>query len=360
MNASTDPLETRLRALPAALVLTAADARAVSALQAFPTEPARRRLARRSFPIAGVAVALVGIVLINVVAAYFAPAYGRALASSSLGPVSTRLLAAFGLDDGDVTAVGDSVTSAGHTVRLVAGYADGLRTVLFIEVDGWGVRSYPKAEPPPGQYAPLMDSATMTDQFGHRYALASVGQTGYVTTYRPLVWPASSVGARLTVHISSLSAGWMYPPGEVPAAISGSWTLHATLFSSPLLRLPLPARVVVPEATYTFTTVEASRTTIVIGWKVGGPAVDAFNRTWKPGPTGPTAEYRRLARDYFKPQLFDAAGNAMALSVSGYTFTQGKPAVGEMTMFIPGPGRYRLQLGDALTDVSDQVWITVP
>jgi hypothetical protein len=41
----------------------------------------------------------------------------------------------------------------------------------------------------------------------------------------------------------------------------------------------------------------------------------------------------------------------------GITFT--KPASGEITVFIPGPGRYRIQLGGALT-ADQQRWIVVP
>jgi hypothetical protein len=44
----------------------------------------------------------------------------------------------------------------------------------------------------------------------------------------------------------------------------------------------------------------------------------------------------------------------------GYEFPTNEPAAGHMTAFVPGPGRYRLQFGDALTGMGDQRWIVVP
>jgi hypothetical protein len=46
------------------------------------------------------------------------------------------------------------------------------------------------------------------------------------------------------------------------------------------------------------------------------------------------------------------------LSDWGITYT--KPAAGEITVFIPGPRRYRIQLGGALTADDLQRWIEVP
>jgi hypothetical protein len=65
-------------------------------------------------------------------------------------------------------------------------------------------------------------------------------------------------------------------------------------------------------------------------------------------------------RDYFAPKLFDGAGKEMSKWEWGYTFPNNQRGVGDMTAFVPGPGRYRIQFGDALTDLADQRWIVVP
>src|SRR5260370_16308336 len=93
----------------------------------------------------GVAMAVGAVVLLNLVAAYYAPTYRRAIADApGIGGPSSKILAATGLSAGDVTSFNDSASSAGHTVRLGAGYADGLRTVLFISIDGKGLVGDPK------------------------------------------------------------------------------------------------------------------------------------------------------------------------------------------------------------------------
>ena len=100
---------------------------------------------------------------------------------------------------------------------------------------------------------------------------------------------------------------------------------------------------------------------------VDGPALDRANELWAAGgsrtdppipPAPPTAEAQQLQRDYFWPQVFDASGRSVQLSMWGITLT--KPAAGEVTAFIPGPGRYRIQLGDALAADDQQRWIVVP
>ena len=49
----------------------------------------------------------------------------------------------------------------------------------------------------------------------------------------------------------------------------------------------------------------------------------------------------------------------MTIGEWGFEFPTNKPAAGHMTAFVPGPGRYRIQLGDALTSLDDQRWIIV-
>ena len=364
--ATDEAIESRLRSLPASLTFGADDARAMGRILdlKFPVQAGSRRivLRRRPWVRAGSAVAaLATLVLINLLACYFAPIYGRALADApGIGAPSSKILAAFGLTAGDVVLFNDSSTSSGHTLRMVAGFADGLRSVLFVSVDGKGVNDDPKGYGMnPGEYA--LSEYTVTDQFGHTYE-GNLLSTANLISLQPLVWPASKVGARLTLHVTSLEALWLRKYNSLP----GDWTLHATLVAEPAHTLPLPAAVHSPQASYTFTSIVSSTSTLSIRWKVAGPAVDEMNRLWAAGgdrtnpsvrPAPPSAQQMALEAAYFFSRLFDAAGHPVQVILWGITFTS--PATGELTAFIPGPGRYRFQFGDALTADELQRWIVV-
>jgi hypothetical protein len=309
-------------------------------------------------------VAVIAILLINVVAAYFAPKYERALADSGAGPISQRLLSAVGLKAGDVTAVGDSATSAGHTLKLVGAYADGLRTVLFLTIDGAGVSGNPKQYGlHPGDWSLNYDDMTLTDQFGHSYGGAGLGGPTDLQ-FQPLAWPASDVGGRLTLHITGIWAMWKgleQGPSKVidPEANTthGDWSLHVTLISAPYHTIALPAPVHTPMADYMFSGISASETEMVVHWTVGGPAADQARDLQSVPPslnTDPMAN--PLMRDYFAPRVFDAAGAELQMQDWGFTWPNTGPALGEMTVFINGPGRYRIQLGPAV----DPRWVDVP
>jgi hypothetical protein len=365
--ATLEEIDERLRSLPETLVLDPEDVRAMAGIvelrfatkRAANTKAASRRGLMR---LGAVGAAIAVVVLVNLVAAYYAPTYSRALADApGIGGPSSKILAAFGLSAGDVTSVNDTATSSGHTLRLTAGYADGLRTVLFVSIDGKGLEGNPKGYGMnPGDYG--LSNYTLTDQFGHTYTADGVGGPTMIP-FTPLAWPASSVGARLTLHVTSIDAMWLRGAGDV----QGDWTLHATLVAEPAHTLDLPAAVHTAQANYTFTSIRSSANTLIIRWTVDGPALDRVNtlraaagsRTDpKVPPAPPTAEEQQLQRDYFWPQVFDASGRQVQLSMWGITFT--KPAAGEMTAFIPGPGRYRIQLGGALTAEGVQRWIVVP
>jgi hypothetical protein len=298
-------------------------------------------------------MAVAFVLLANVVAAYYAPTYSRALADApAVGGPSSKILAAFGLNAGQVTAVNDSATSSGHTLRLEAGYADGLRTVLFVSVDGKGLQGDPKGYGMnPGDYG--LGNFTLTDQFGHTYVPSGVGSPNWIP-FTPLTWPASKVGARLVLRVTSIDVLWLTDGAEV----NGDWSLHATLVAEPAHTLALPTPVRTPRANYTFTSIRSSATTLNIQWTVAGPVVDQVNRLRPTSGNQMNPEEMQLERDYFWPKVFDASGRQVQLSMWGITFT--KPATGEMTAFIPGPGRYRIQLGGALTAEGVQRWIVVP
>jgi hypothetical protein len=366
--ATVEEIDERLRSLGESLVLGPDDSRALGRIielriPAAPALAANHRVSRRRVVRLGaVAMAVAFVLLANAVAAYYAPAYSRALAGApGIGGPSSKILAALGLNAGQVTAINDSATSSGHTLRVGAGYADGLRTVLFVSVDGKGLEGNPKGYGMnPGDYG--LGNFTLTDQFGHTYVPSGVGSPNSIP-FTPLTWPASKVGARLTLHVTSIDALWLRGTGEV----QGDWTLHATLLAEPAHTLALPSAIDTSQASYTFTSIRSSATTLSIRWTIAGPALDrlnelraaAGNRTNPNVPPGaPTAEETQVQHDYFWPQVFDASGQAVQLSDWGITYS--KPATGEITVFIPGPGRYRVQLGDALTADDQQRWIVVP
>jgi hypothetical protein len=350
MNApALDEIEARLRALPTTLRLTSKDARAIARLEMFRIQerPRHRHPARL---VAAVVAALALLVIANGIAAYYAPRYGQALAQVPLvGGINAKFLEFYGLTWQNVTVVNDSSTSSGHTVRLVAGYADGLRTVLFVEIDGNGLSGDAKARGPnPGDYG---FGGTLTDQFGHSYKPAGVDTPNWLQ-FEPLVWPASKVGARLTLHATALSKLWLMGPGQ-HTELSGDWTLHATLVAEPVHVLPLPSPVQTTNAVYTFTSLQVTSTAVHVAWTTTGDLIDDPRL----GHTGSQDE-GQLLRDYFSPRLFDSAGHQMRISTYSTTFE--RPAKSEFNGYVAGPGRYRLQLGDALTGAAYEVWIAVP
>jgi hypothetical protein len=356
--ASLEEIDARLRALPKTMTVADPDARALARILELriPAEPTVRPRSVRLplVRLGGLAVIVAVVVLVNIVAAYFAPTYGRALADApGIGGPSSKILAAFGLSSYEVTVFNDASTSSGHTLKLTAGFADGLRTVLFISIDGRGVTGNPKGfGMNPGDYG--LRDFTVTDQFGHGYGLNLVSSPNLLSL-EPLVWPASKVGARLTLHVTSLWPMWLMHD----SAVAGDWTLHATLVSEPVHSLALPAPVHTSKANYTFTSIRSSTTTLIIHWTVTGTVLDEeikLRPTNVPGTQEPP--YQVLMQAYFWPTVFDGSGHPVQLEEWGTTFTN--PATSELTAFIPGPGRYRIQFGNALTADDLQRWIVVP
>jgi hypothetical protein len=336
-----DDIEDRLRALPAGVSLSHDDDGAVEALEHFDLAFAESRGKRRDpsparrFAVAAAAVALVLVVAImaNTAGVYFAPRYGRILADTpGIGPISGRFLQAVGLSPSDVTLGGDSAVSAGHRLKLEAAYGDGLRIVLFVSIDGKGLTGDPKQYGRhPGEWGILYDNVSLTDQFGHAYPLWGViGPTE--PQFGPLAWPASATGGRLTLHITALWAMWklaeLGPNHSVPGdafAIHGDWYLHTTVESQPVYTIQPPAPVQNGPAVYTITSILASGTTMIIHYRISA------------GP------------DQF-PLVFDAAGNEMQMEEGGE---------GETSLFITGPGRYRIEFTN-LVAPDQQRWIDVP
>lgn len=312
-----------------------------------------------------VAAAVLVLLLGNGAAIYYAPRYGGAVAGTPLlGAISQSFLTLIGGTDLNATVVNDVSVSNGHSVRLVAGYADGLRTVLFVEVDGKGLSGNPKAFGrffQTGDYGVGFDGLWLTDQFGIRYVMdrPSYGGAAGPLEFPPLVGPASVVGARLTLHVANLVALWQEPQPAHYVQVPGNWTLHATLVPNPVHSLPLPSPLRTSDAVYTFTSVQATRTEVIIHWTVSGAPNDEIHRLIKSRMDPGDPHWNEVIDAYFFPKLFDADGHVMQIHDSGTSWPEGKPAEGVITAYVPGPGRYRIQLGDALASQDDQRWILV-
>jgi hypothetical protein len=366
---SSEEVESRLRSLPSSASLRPADEHAIAEIHPWPQESSPRRAKHLALSVSGAAaVIVVAIILINVLAAYFAPKYQRALADSGVGPISERLLSGVGLKSGDLTVVGDSATSAGHTLNLVGAYADGLRSVLFVTIDGKGVAGNPKQYGMhPGEWGINYDGVTLTDQFGHSYGGVGLGGPTDLQ-FQPLAWPASEVGGRLTLHITGIWAMWRIAeqgPNKVidtdALTTHGDWSLHVTLISARYHTIALPEPVHTPMADYAFTGITASETEMILRWTISGPANDQLRSQqsiFQPPNTDPMAS--PLARDYFTPRVYDANGSELQMQDWGYQWPKSGPARGEMAVFIHGPGRYRIQLGSALSAPDLEPWVVVP
>src|SRR5712691_9672355 len=187
--ASLEEIDERLSNLQETLVVDAEDARAIAHLMALRVAGTSVRAVhftrRPMVRLGAVAMTVAIVILLNLVAAYYAPTYNRAIANApGIGGPSSKILAAVGLRAGDVTSFNDSASSRGHTLRLVAGYADGLRTVLFISIDGKGLVGDPKRfGMNPGDYG--MGSLTLTSPMDPELLLA-LGQLP--TRQRAALW----------------------------------------------------------------------------------------------------------------------------------------------------------------------------
>jgi hypothetical protein len=282
------------------------------------------------------AVAAAVVVFANLPVAYFAPGYARALASAPvIGALSRPVLQSTGLTGTVFTPLDGIANSSGHTVRLISGYADSVRTVLFVSVDG--------KQPALGSKTShdYQLDAYLTDQFGHRYSERYTANPSL--EFEPLVWPASSVGARLTLHVDNLMPSWTEQP------IPGSWTLHLTLFEE-----TAHSRNLVPPASlsrggfeYRITSIRLSYLGIKLHWTVAGPVVTAWLSTGFAPPgqnpgAGPIADFMRFI-------LYDPNGKPVN-TFSDWGCSQGKPgSTGPLDCELNGtlsePGHYIFQFG---------------
>jgi hypothetical protein len=298
-----------------------------------PDVPAATRTLPRALRVTTIrlAVAAAIVVLANLPVAYLAPGYARALAGAPvIGVLSRPVLQSTGLTGTAFTPLDGVANSSGHTVELISGYADSVRTVLFVSVDG-----KPPALGSKTSHDYQLD-AYLTDQFGHRYRQRYTANPSL--EFEPLVWPASSLGARLTLHVDNLMPTWTGQP------ISGSWTLHLTLFAETAhtRNLVPPASVTRGGFEYRITSIKLSYLGIKLHWTVAGPAGTVFAQ---PGQN-PAAD---LIPDFERFILYDPNGQPVN-SFSDWGCSQAKPGSDgplycELNGTLPEPGHYIFQFG---------------
>jgi hypothetical protein len=301
------------------------------------------RIARRVILVRGAAL-VVAILFVNLLGAYFAPRYGQALADAPfVGGVAAPVLRYSGLDASEITKLNVSATSAGHTIKLVGGYADTERTVLLMEFDGKPHQVPSKSNHDPCCFA----EGTLTDQFALQYQRVN-SFDNQTATFEPVRGPASRVGARLTLHITTLHTNG-------PETVSGDWWLTVTLFQQAGKVLATPGPVTVNGITYTIKSVRLSGTQVNIQFYLSGPRIEEYRKlayeTKTPDSAGPDGFYQR----YVYATLVDAQGNKAAFRESGMTMPKQGPASGGMTMVVPAPGQYTLTFGNAPGGPSFQI-----
>src|SRR5262245_5124865 len=174
-----------------------------------PTWPAGR--VSRLLPLAAGALAV--LLAVNAAVMYYVPRYADAFASApAVGGISDPVLRWTGLSAGRATVLNDTATANGHTLRLVVGRADELRTALIVQVDDLSPGSEMCLPPTCKDKRALwrqhsrmwgIGEATLTDQFDRSYPPSGVGG-GTSLSFEPLAGPAASVGARLTLHVTHL------------------------------------------------------------------------------------------------------------------------------------------------------------
>ncbi len=316
-DTSRDPLADRLEALDITVPVTLIPSVLSNASQ----KPASR-WAPWWLAIPG--VALVALVMVTA-GSYFMPAFGQGLADAPfVGRAAGPFLRNAGLAtvSGRITALDDAATSSGYKIRLLGGYADSARTVLLIHVD------------PPGRLA-LFPTTVLTDQFGRsydfRYGHGVLGGDEAVG-FGPIGWPASRVGARLTLHVSRLTAF----PSDGNDTVVGSWNLHGTLAVDEGKSLPEPRPARLGNLAFKFDSVQATPGALQVKMTVTGTAGVDLGRVIPDSLKGHPA---------FNMQLIDPGGEAVPWPGMESRQAGDRNSTQVTALWLrTAPGRYRLTM----------------
>jgi hypothetical protein len=317
-----DPLAQRLRHLDVATPDASRVAASALAAHRSAARPGRRRLL--------IALTMVPLVmlLVTAIAAYFAPAFSQALADAPIaGRVAGPVLRQFGLASVEdrVSSFGDRSTSSGYTIELIAGYADSSRTVLFLRAT------------PAARVVPVFPGvAALHDQFGREYrwtgAFANSETGDAAITFVPIEWPASRLGARLTLTLRQLED----PNAGQPVMITSTWELHGTLLPDEGTDLPLPGPGDLGSARVTFTKTRALPAALLLGFDVTGMSFAELTERIPDGLKG---------RPAFTVRVMDSSGRELrSLSGGGGSGSTANTVRQESLWEVTGPGRYDVVL----------------
>jgi hypothetical protein len=300
--------------------------------------------------------AAVAVVAGNLGLSYASPRYAQALASAPLaGTITAPLLQQAGLTGADPQLIDVQDSQAGYTVRVFGGYADAVRTTLFVQIETADGKSVPDGTGPAAR-------PTLTDQFGHTYLL----RNGYgmpVLNFEPLVWPASAVGARLTLHIDSLDLP--ISGSTASTTVSGPWNMSFDLTDMGGHALSVPAPVQVGDTTYTFSSVTLTSTVLEVRWTISGGAIErsqALHSSPRSGSGSGQADYENY-QELATARLLDSDGHVIqpAFGTGQGVRRDGTDVAMEMDSWYPvTAGRtYYFQVTDS-AGVADRREIDVP
>lgn len=265
-------------------------------------------------------------------AAYFAPAWSQALADGPIGGFAGGLLRGFGLasESNRVTVLSDRVSASGVTLELVGGYADGTRTLILL-------RTSPAAYPGMGS-----TPTRLRDQFGQSYNVRSAGgniETGEtILQFEPLRWPATAVGARVTVEIAH-----MLVAGKTD--VSGPWSVHGTLSVEEGVDLEVPSAVDLGGLRLTFTRARSFSTTVVIDFRASGAIELLTQRVSGANPKGTPA---------VEVALIDDSGRSLTM-VQGDLTGGGPELTGQWLWQVDAHAPYTLRISVAGVGRADRI-----
>jgi hypothetical protein len=298
---------------------------------------------------------IVAVVAGNVVAARVSPSYATALAKAPLvGGFAGPLLRAAGLTTAQLTPASSKATSHGHTLAVVAGFADTTRTVVVIQVDGKNtpigktVAGYVAAS---GMYHGHLTDPTLRDQYGHSYDIA--GGVGQDLFFGPLVGKAAYGPVRLTLLVPTINfyAATRVGTPHKGRTVNGDWIVSLTLTQHPAVTIPSPAPVKVGDITYTIKSIQVSGTLVSVYWRASGgiEIASLYQQTRQPGGpnTSPGSPFTTLSNRLFSASIVNSSGSQARTSggSSGITFASANLIIGTLQDPLAKPGSYLITIG---------------
>jgi hypothetical protein len=276
----------------------------------------RRRLRSAAVVAAALLVAIVGSGLVQALA-------GTSVLSDDIVTVMQRLGISATRDG--VTPLAVSSASAGHTISVVAGYADSTQTVVVIQISGSG--------------SLLPEAPTLVDGTGatlRSNGVAPSSRTNLVLVFDPILHPGPAADA-LTLHIDTLndfSAGKGRPGGPLPQ-VHGDWTLHLRLaYENDAAATPASGRL--GRITVTFTGVAVNANSVHVRFTTDGATLDDLLS----GPGVGSFQFELLAPDGKRvDEMMDGNPSGKGTGSAGVTRVEW-----DILYARAGSGTYRLVL----------------